>query len=48
VRVDGVGYYPLVRAPLIQHNPDFPEDYWHANESFRARRWFVLMGFNTL
>jgi len=38
VRGDGVGYYALVRAPLIQHNLDFTEDYRHANESFREAR----------
>ena len=38
VRGDGVGYYAFARAPLIQHNFDFTEDYRHANESFRAPR----------
>ncbi len=38
VRGDGVGYYAFVRAPLIQHNLDFTDDYRHANESFRERR----------
>src|SRR4029077_8394757 len=38
VRGDGVGYYAFARAPLIQHNLDFTEDYRHANESFRAMR----------
>src|SRR5258708_75488 len=38
VRGDGVGYYAFARAPLIQHNLDFTEDYRHANESFRAPR----------
>jgi hypothetical protein len=38
VRGDGVGYYAFARAPLIQHNLDFTEDYWHANESFRGPR----------
>ena len=39
VRGDGVGYYAFARAPLIQHNFDFTEDYRHANESFRAPRF---------
>jgi hypothetical protein len=38
VRGDGVGYYAFARAPLIQHNLDFTEDYRHANESFRDQR----------
>jgi len=38
VRGDGVGYYAFVRAPLIEHNLDFTEDYRHANDSFRAPR----------
>jgi hypothetical protein len=38
VRGDGVGYYALARAPLIQHNLDFTEDYRHANEGFRGPR----------
>jgi hypothetical protein len=38
VRGDGVGYYALARAPLIQRNFDFTEDYRHANESFRDLR----------
>jgi len=38
VRGDGVGYYAIARAPLIQHNLDFTEDYRHANESFRSPR----------
>ncbi len=38
VRGDGVGYYAFARAPLIQHNLDFAEDYRHANESFRGPR----------
>src|SRR5205823_10141839 len=32
------GYYAFVRAPLIQHNLDFTEDYRHANERFRGSR----------
>src|SRR5882762_8401151 len=39
VRGDGVGYYAFARAPLIQHNLDFTEDYRHANESFRGQRF---------
>lgn len=35
VRGDGVGYYAYARAPLIQHNLDFTQDYQSANESFR-------------
>jgi hypothetical protein len=38
VRGDGVGYYAFARAPLIEHNLDFTEDYRHANESFRGPR----------
>jgi hypothetical protein len=38
VRGDGVGYYAFARAPLIQHNLDFTEDYRHGNESFRGPR----------
>jgi hypothetical protein len=38
VRGDGVGYYAFARAPLIQHNLDFTEDYRHANETFRGPR----------
>ena len=38
VRGDGVGYYAFARAPLIQHNLDFTEDYRHANEGFRGPR----------
>ncbi|HYL84937.1 MAG TPA: hypothetical protein VE263_11930 [Candidatus Angelobacter sp.] len=38
VRGDGVGYYAFLRAPLIQHNLDFAEDYRHANDSFRVPR----------
>ena len=38
VRGDGVGYYALVRAPLIEHNLDFTEDYRHASENFREAR----------
>jgi hypothetical protein len=38
VRGDGVGYYALARAPLIQHSLDFTKDYQYANESFRGPR----------
>lgn len=38
IRGDGVGYYALVRAPLIQHNLDFTRDYQQANDSFRENR----------
>jgi hypothetical protein len=38
VRGDGVGYYAFARAPLIERNLDFTEDYRHANESFRGPR----------
>jgi hypothetical protein len=38
VRGDGVGYYALARAPLIEHAFDFTHDYQLANASFRERR----------
>src|SRR5215472_13822660 len=38
VHGDGVGYYAYFRAPLIEHNFDFPQDYQHANPSFRDHR----------
>ena len=38
VRGDGVGYYALARAPLIQHDLDFRSDWLNANESFRMSR----------
>lgn len=38
VRGDGVGYYALARAPLIEHSLDFSHDYQNANPSFRDRR----------
>ncbi len=38
VRGDGVGYYALVRAPLIEHSLDFTHDYQNANPSFREPR----------
>ena len=36
VRGDGVGYYAFLRAPLIEHNLDFSQDYQNANPGFRA------------
>ena len=44
VHGDGVGYYAYVRAPLIQHNLRFEEDWRRANESFRQAHvdWPVL------
>jgi hypothetical protein len=38
VRGDGVGYYAFARAPLIQHNLDFRQDWLRANSSFRMGR----------
>ena len=38
VRGDGVGYYALARAPLIEHSFDFTHDYQNANPSFRDPR----------
>jgi len=38
VRGDGVGYYALVRAALIEHSFDFTHDYQNANSSFRDQR----------
>jgi hypothetical protein len=38
IRGDGVGYYALARAPLIQHNLDFARDYQSANAGFRELR----------
>jgi Dolichyl-phosphate-mannose-protein mannosyltransferase len=38
VRGDGVGYYALARAPLIEHDLDFQHDYQEANDSFRGAR----------
>lgn len=38
VRGDGVGYYAFARAPLIEHNLNFTNDYLHANPSFREPR----------
>ncbi|HKQ87520.1 MAG TPA: glycosyltransferase family 39 protein [Candidatus Acidoferrales bacterium] len=43
VRGDGVGYYAFARAPLIQRNLDFRNDWIHANTSFRMGR-FDLSG----
>lgn len=38
VHGDGVGYYAYLRAPFIQHNFDFQDDWLHANLGFvRAR-----------
>ena len=34
VHGDGVGYYAYLRAPLIQHNLRFEEDWRHANLGF--------------
>jgi hypothetical protein len=38
VHGDGVGYYAYLRAPLIQHNFDFEEDWRHANLGFLESR----------
>jgi hypothetical protein len=38
IRGDGVGYYAFARAPLIDHNFDFQQDYQHANAGFREAR----------
>src|SRR5713226_10277922 len=38
VHGDGVGYYAYVRAPLIQHNLRFEEDWRHANGYFVQAR----------
>ena len=38
VHGDGVGYYAYVRAPLIQHNLRFEEDWRHANLYFSQSR----------
>jgi hypothetical protein len=38
VHGDGVGYYAYVRAPLIQHNLRFEEDWRHANLNFSESR----------
>jgi len=38
VHGDGVGYYALARAPLIEHSFDFSHDYQSANTGFRENR----------
>jgi len=38
VHGDGVGYYAYLRAPLIQHNLRFEEDWRHANLGFVESR----------
>lgn len=38
IRGDGIGYYALARAPLIEHNLDFLRDYQSGNASFRDAR----------
>jgi hypothetical protein len=38
IRGDGVGYYALARAPLIEHSLDFSHDYQSANARFRGAR----------
>jgi hypothetical protein len=38
VHGDGVGYYAYARAPLIQHNLRFEEDWRHANLTFSQAR----------
>jgi hypothetical protein len=38
VHGDGVGYYAYVRAPLIQHNFQFEEDWRNANPNFSQLR----------
>jgi hypothetical protein len=38
VHGDGVGYYAYLRAPLIQHNFQFEEDWRHANLAFVESR----------
>ncbi|HEY6946518.1 MAG TPA: glycosyltransferase family 39 protein [Candidatus Acidoferrum sp.] len=38
MRGDGVGYYALARAPLIERSFDFTHDYQNANPSFRDPR----------
>src|SRR5215472_13347293 len=38
VHGDGVGYYAYIRAPLIQHNLRFEEDWRHANLNFSQSR----------
>lgn len=38
VHGDGVGYYAYARAPLIQHNLHFEDDWRHANLNFAQSR----------
>jgi hypothetical protein len=38
IRGDGIGYYALARAPLIEHSLDFVHDYQSGNASFRDAR----------
>jgi hypothetical protein len=38
VHGDGVGYYAYARAPLIQHDFRFEEDWRHANQNFTQSR----------
>ena len=38
VHGDGVGYYAYARAPLIQHNLNFDEDWRHGNLNFSQSR----------
>jgi len=38
VHGDGVGYYAYLRAPLIQHNLDFEQDWRRANPGFAQAR----------
>src|SRR6266404_984916 len=38
VRGDGVGYYAFARAPLIEHNFNFEQDYVSANTGIREAR----------
>ncbi len=38
IRGDGVGYYAMARAPLVQHNLDFRPDWYSANPSFRLNK----------
>jgi len=38
VHGDGVGYYAYIRAPLIQHNLRFEEDWRRANLNFSESR----------
>jgi hypothetical protein len=38
IRGDGIGYYALARAPLIEHNLDFERDYRSGNPRVREAR----------